>query len=507
MDGSGGPGRVMDVRIQGDRIVEVGALRPRRGETVVSARGLVVAPGFIDAHSHADRGIDEDPLAGSQLTQGITTAVVGQDGIWRKPVREELADLAKRRPAINFAIFSGHGGIRDFVLGEEYKRVATQPEMEAMKRLVAQDMRDGALGLSTGLEYDPGYYSDTDEVVELSKVAARWNGLYISHMRDEADRVFAATDELLEIGRRANARAQISHVKLGSRAVWGKAGRITDILKRRDITADVYPYLFWQSTIAALTPSRDWENRAIWVKALSDVGGPQNVRLTRYTHEPKWIGKTLAEIASMTGRDPIAIIREILRRTKGPGGSGSQSVAVTAMQERDLKAFVQDPRVMFCSDGSIGGSHPRGAGSFPRVLGLYVREKKWLRLEEAVRRMTSFPAETLGIPDRGLLAPGKFADVVVFDPKRIRDRATAENPTEWSVGVRDVWVNGTRVLRGGQPSGARSGLALRRGANGLQTFSPPEMPATRWHTHGREWSRLILAREAKASGLCCDGWH
>lgn len=464
VDGTGSNPRRADVRLAGDRIVSVGNLQPRAGETVVKANGLVVAPGFIDAHSHADGGIAKEPRATSQIMQGITTAVVGQDGIWAKPVREQMLQLASEQPALNFALFSGHGGIRRKVMGADFKRAATQEEIAKMAALVDADMQAGAIGLSTGLEYDPGYYATTDELVALSKVAARRHGMYISHMRDEANASISAIDELIRIASTAHLPAQISHIKLCSKAVWGLAGDVCAMFGKAKpaLTADVYPYTFWQSTISALTPSREWDKRGIWEAALRDVGGPSNVRLTAYTHEPKWVGKTLAEIAAETSRDPIDLIQEILKRTRGEGGSGDESVAVTAMSESDLETFIRHPRIMFSSDGSIGGTHPRSAGSFPRVLARYVRERKTISLAEAIRKMTSLPADTFGFRDRGRIAPGTIADLVVFDPKTIVDRATAAEPELDSIGIRSVYVSGVAVVVNGRVTGARPGRIVRR---------------------------------------------
>lgn len=461
-DGTGADGRLASIRIRGAEIVEIGALQPEPGEAVVDAKGMVIAPGFIDAHSHADGGIDEDPLALSQLTQGITTAVVGQDGYWGEPAKAALGGLKFLRPAINFATFSGHGGIRRQVMKEDYKRTATESEIVQMEALLRADMRSGSLGLSSGLEYDPGYYADTEELIRLAKVAGEGGGMYISHVRDESDRAFEAFQELVTIGRSAKIHAQISHIKLGTAAVWGKAKESDAIGAAEGITADVYPYLYWQSGLAALSPSRDWDNPKIWEKGLADVGGPQNVRLTRYTHEPTWVGKTLVQISELTGKTPIALIQEILRKTSGPGGTGSQSVVVTAMTEADLSHFIASPRTMFCSDGSIGGSHPRGAGSFPRILGRYVREKKLIPMREAIRKMTSMVAKTFQLKDLGELKPGYRADIVIFNPDTIIDHATPENPRALSTGVEHVWVGGTHTLANGKATGERSGAILLR---------------------------------------------
>lgn len=460
IDGSGKPGRVQDVRLSGGRIYEIGQLKPKPGETRVNARGLVVAPGFIDAHSHADWGIDKEPTALSQITQGITTAVVGVDGIGAKPLSEHFADLAKVKPAINFAAFSGHGGIRSRVMGEDFKRKATLPEIRKMETMVEADMQAGALGVSTGLEYDPGYYSEIFELIMVAKAASE--GVYISHVRDEGNQAFASFAEIATIGKEAGIRTQISHIKLCTSSVWGKAREARRMLGK-GMTADVYPYTFWQSSISALTPSRDWENREIWVKALADVGGPRNVRLTSYSANTAWVGKTLEQLAKEQNRDAIEIIQEILRTVRGEGKTGQESVAVSAMTETDLMSFIKDPHIMFSSDGSLGGSHPRGAGSFPRVLGRYVREMKVISLPEAIRKMTSLPAQTLQLKNRGLIRRGYVADLIVFDAKSIRDHATAENPRTLSTGIKHVYVHGIRVLAGGKSTGKTGGLIVRRG--------------------------------------------
>jgi len=461
VDGTGKPQFKGDLRIQDSRIIEIAPkLTPHENEKIISAKNLVVAPGFIDAHSHAGGGIQDEPLAISQITQGITTAVVGQDGGWDQPIRTYFQEIESEKPSINFAAFTGHGGIRGQILGENYKRFATPVEIQKMTELVAQDMRDGALGLSSGLEYDPGYYSNTEEIVALAKAANVNNGLYISHMRDEADKTFEAIDEVQNIAKQAGIPAQISHIKLGSAAVWGQAAKATAYTNQPTITADVYPYTYWQSTISALSPSRDWDDRTIWVKALADVGGPANIRLSRFTPDPTWQGKTLDELSKQTKKDPITLIQEILNRTKD--GQGSQSVVVTAMLESDLETFMRAPRIMFCSDGSIGGSHPRGAGSFPRILGRYVRERKTISLVEAVRKMTSLTARTFGLTDRGELKPNYIADITIFDPKTIQDHATPTNPTALSTGVKVVIVSGQITLFNGKPTGARNGKIVRK---------------------------------------------
>jgi len=466
LDGLGSKPRRADVRIEGKRIAAVAKLRARPGEVVIDASGLMIAPGFIDAHSHADVGVSDRPMLESQIRQGITTAIVGQDGGGSSPISELFARLESARPALNFAAFAGHGRIRQRVLGEGYKRHATKSEIERMRSLLEADMRGGALGLSTGLEYDPGFYSTAGEIVALAKVAAKHGGIYISHMRDEGNNAEKSFEELIRIAEEARIPAQVSHIKLATASVWGKAqhilAKIESARKRGlDVTADVYPYLYWQSTITVLTLDRNWSDRRVWERALEDVGGPSRVLLSEYSPDRAWVGKTLAEIASDTGKDPVSVIQEIVRKTHGPDGAGRESIVCTSMEERDLHKWMRWPHAMFCSDGRDGGTHPRGAGAFPRVLGKYVRQEKVLSLAEAVRKMTSLPARRFGLTGRGVLRPGSIADVVVFDPAIIADTATPQNPTSYSVGVKHVFVNGVPVLREGAMTGERPGLILK----------------------------------------------
>lgn len=473
LDGTGAPGRRADVRIAGDRITAIGRFAPRRGERVLDASGRTVAPGFIDTHSHADGGLLETPLAETQIRQGITTAIVGQDGGSRLPLARFFEDLARTRVALNIASFVGHGTVRRAVLGDDYKRAATADEIARMRALVGQEMRAGALGLSSGLEYDPGLYAATDEVIACATEAARHGGLYISHVRDEENEALESFRELIRIAEAAKIPAQISHIKLGSAPVWGRADEVLRLMRaarRRglDITADVYPYTYWQSTITVLIPHRNWDDRAAWEKGLAEIGGAGNVLLTTYSADPSWQGKTLAGIALQTKKDPVTLIQEIVRKTHGEGvtgrtsPAGRESVVVTAMREEDLKRFLAAPEIMFCTDGGLRGTHPRGAGSYPRILGRYVREQHVLSLPEAIRKMAALPARRMGLRDRGTLRPGNRADIVIFDPATVRDTATTANPTAPPRGISHVLVNGTFVLNDGRMTAARPGQVLRR---------------------------------------------
>jgi N-acyl-D-amino-acid deacylase len=463
VDGTGAPGRRADVRVAGDTIVEVApSLAASDDERVIDAAGLVVAPGFIDTHSHADRGLDDMPDAATQLRQGVTTAVVGQDGSSDLPASTWFERLDRLRPAINFATDVGHGTVRALVMGSDFKRAATTNEVGAMALLVDRAMRDGALGLSSGLEYDPGFYARPEELVELARVAAKHGGYYTSHVRDEENEVLAAWQEAIEVGRQARLPVLISHAKLASKPVWGQARDALALLERANqsgvrVRADWYPYTYWQSAIYVLIPDRDFENRARWQIGLDEVGGPQNVLVTSYPPRLEWQGRTVAEIAAAEGKDAVTTIIEMMRAS-----GNSVGIIGTSMEESDLSRFAAHPLIFVCSDGMLAGRHPRGYGAFPRVLARYVREQRVLELAAAIHKMTGGPAAFLGFTDRGVIAPGRKADLVVFDPATVEDRGTKTDPAQPPIGIRTVIVNGEVVLDEGRATGARPGRALRR---------------------------------------------
>jgi N-acyl-D-amino-acid deacylase len=471
VDGTGAKPRRSNIRIVGDTITEVSPrLQGRDSDSnliTLDLQGKMVAPGFIDTHSHADRGLLDSPNAETQIRQGITTAVVGQDGGSNFPLTDWFRAVEATKVALNIASFVGHGTVRGKILGENYQRKASLGEVRRMQVLVDTEMRSGALGLSSGLEYNPGLYSETSEIIELAKVAARHGGIYISHVRDEEDTAIEAFRELIEIAESARVPAQISHIKLALAPVWGKSGEVFRMMEAArgrgvEITADVYPYTYWQSNITVLLPPKSdvFSDIGAWKAALDGVGGAQNILLTNYTPEPSWSGKTLAQVAQSRGMEAVRIVLEMMTATEGKGAT----VVVTAMQEKDLKAFIAHPRIMFCSDGGLRSTHPRGAGSYPRILGKYVREERFLSWEEAIRKMTSFPAERLGLKDRGVIAPGKKADLVVFDPRTVRDTATTRTPQSPPQGILHVLVNGEFVLREERPTGTRPGRTLHRNA-------------------------------------------
>jgi N-acyl-D-amino-acid deacylase len=465
VDGTGGPSRTADVRIHGDAIVEVGpSLAPKAGERVIDAAGRIVAPGFIDMHSHADGGLDEAPDAVTQLRQGITTALVGQDGGGDLPVAGLAERVDRVKPAINLATSVGHGTVRRLVMGADFKRAATPAEIETMKALVDRAMKDGAVGLSSGLEYDPGFYATTDELVALATAIKPYGGFYSSHVRDEENEYVAAWKEAIDVGRRAGVAVEISHMKLASKPVWGHAKEglaLLDAARREGLTVmgDWYPYPYWQSAMYVLIPDRDFGNVEKWRVGLDEIGGPANVRITDYRADPSWNGKTLSELASAETTDPPALI---VRMVKAAGPD--IGIIGTSMDEADMRAILAHPQVLICSDGQLSGRHPRGYGAFPRVLARYVREQQVISLEEAVAKMTSRSAAMLGLSDRGVIATGKKADVVIFDAATIADRGTPQEPAQPPVGVDTVIVNGQIVLERGEATSARPGRVLRRGA-------------------------------------------
>ena len=460
IDGSGRARFRANVRIEGDRIAEVGAFAPKQGEEIIEARGMVVAPGFIDIHNHSETGLGAAPAAASQVSQGITTLAVGPDGDSPWPIADYLAKRDEQHAAVNVLAFVGHATVREMVMKSDYNRAATEKEISEMARLVEQGMNQGAFGLSSGLEYDVGHPSTTEEVIELARVAARRGGIYMSHIRDEADDAMAAFKEAIQIGQEAQIPVQISHIKLGTVSVWRKAHEVVAMInaarrKGVDVTADCYPYDAWASTITVLIPSRRHDDPVAVAKGLADVGGANNILITHSKAHPDYEGKTLEQVARERNTTPVNLYMQIVK----DGGAG---VVCRSIIEPDIKTFYTQRWVMVASDGGIGGRHPRAAGTFPRVLGRFVREKHWLTLEEAVRKMTSAPALRLGLRDRGFIREGMKADLVIFDPKRVIDRSTFKEPQLISVGIERVYVNGQPVWEGGKTTGRLPGAVIRK---------------------------------------------
>ena len=392
-----------------------------------------------------------------------TGLVVGQDGGSALPLAESFAKLQATPAAVNLASYAGHGTIRRRVMGTDFKRHATAGEIAKMVEVLRADMEAGALGLSTGLEYDPGIYSDPSEIVALAKAVAPFGGRYISHIRSEDRDFWKALAEAIDIGRQAKIPVQVSHVKLAMRTLWGQHAKLLGSLNaaRKEgiqLTADIYPYTYWQSGMSVLFPARDFSNRASAEFALREVTSPEGLLIVRFARDRSYEGKTLAEIAKLRGTDPPQTVMDMLKEA----GEGDIGIVATSMDEKDVAEIMKWPFAMFCSDGTSNGGHPRGFGAFTRVLGRYVREQKVLTLPLAIQKMTSATAAAMGLKDRGMISPGYFADLVLFDPSTIIDRATTKDPRALSEGINTVWVNGEVVFENGKGSGRYPGSVLRR---------------------------------------------
>ncbi len=488
IDGSGNPWYYADVGVSGDRIVRIGNLTAARATTRIDATGLVVSPGFIDPHTHAMRGIFDVPTAESSLLQGVTTLTEGNDGSSPFPIDQHYRDITALGISPNWSVFVGQGTIREQVIGSE-DRPATPAELTRMKSMVASAMEQGALGLSTGLFYVPGSFTPTEEIVELSKVAASYRGIYISHMREEAAQLLDSVAETIRIGEEAGIPVQITHHKVIGAGNWGASVdslRMVDAARERgvDVTIDQYPYTASQTGITALIPqwaqeggsaaliaridspeTRPTLKTAIIEKILFDRGGgdPRNVFISRNTWDHSMEGKNLAELAIERGMEPsptdaAEVVFEIVK------GGGATAV-YHAIDSDDIDRIMRHPATAIGSDGPLGvfgegAPHPRQYGTFARVLGHYVRERHVLTLEDAIRKMSSLTAQRLGLRERGLLVQGYYADIAVFDPDEVGDRATFEQPHQYAVGMKYVLVNGQVVVANGRHTGNRPGRIL-----------------------------------------------
>lgn len=463
LDGTGSVARRGAVRLAGERIAAVGTLQSAAGEQVIDAGGLTLAPGFIDTHSHHDRGLDSSPEALAVVSQGITTIVSGQDGSSSYPLQQWTERRTAQPAAVNVASYIGHGTLRSQVMKGDYNRKATPAEVTAMEQLARREMDAGALGLSTGLEYDPGIYSEPGEVLRIAKVVASAGGRYISHIRSEDRRFFKAIEEVIAIGTATGMPVQVSHIKLAMKGLWGQADKLLRMLDEARargvrITADIYPYTYWRSGMTVLFPDRDFTNRKEAEFILRELVPPEGLLIVSSEASPAHAGKTLAQIAAERKTDPATTMMALIEENnqQGPG------IVATSMHEKDVERLMQWPHANICSDGTMTGGHPRGFGAFPRVLGRYVRERGVLTLPEAIRKMTSLPAANMGIRNRGTIAPGQYADLVLFDPAAVVDHATTANPTAMSTGIHRVWVNGKVVFEKGATTGARPGRVVRR---------------------------------------------
>jgi len=520
VDGTGAPWVAGDIAIAGDRIVAIGDLSKAPARKRLDAKGLVVSPGFIDVQGQSEFNVLVDNRAASKITQGVTTEITGE-GSSIAPVndrmRRESEDVAKKygvtedwstldeyfkhfertKSAINLGTFVGAGGVRNYVMGT-VNRPASPAELEQMRELVAQAMRDGAMGISTALEYVPDTFASTDEIVQLAKVARQYGGVYFTHQRSETDAIFSSLDEVFTIARRANISTTIWHLKTAYHENFGKMPEVLRRIEEAraqgiDVAASVYPYTRasnglnssfppWVSEggieqmIARFKdpvqrerikkemdqPSTTWENE--WLGSGGDGSGIMLVGLLN-PELAKYEGMTLQEIGRQQNKDPKDVAMEIVIADHGHTGQ-----VISIMDEGDVRTAVANPIVTYGSDSEAQAedgplsktkAHPRAFGTFPRVLGVYAREQHTMSLEEAVRKMTSLAASRVGLLDRGILRPGAFADIAVFDPKTIRDTATFSDPMHYSVGVRYVFVNGRPVVWDGAITAERPGRPVR----------------------------------------------
>jgi dihydroorotase/N-acyl-D-amino-acid deacylase len=520
VDGTGRRAFDADVAVRGDRVVRLGRVPAgARARRTVDARGLVVAPGFIDLLGQSEQNLLIDPRAMSKVMQGVTTEVTGE-GSSIAPVNERLVEedeayyrrynltvdwrtlheyfrrLAMQGSGVNLATFVGATQVRAYVVGYD-DRAPTPAELERMKALVAEAMEDGALGLSTSLQYVPARFAKTDEIVELAKVARRYGGIYATHQRSEANALDASLAEVFEVARRARIPVEIWHLKTAYRKNWGRMpSALSKIRAARarglDVTADVYPYTAASTGLAACLPPwaveggvekmlarlRDPATRArVKADILRDTSEWENIYLgsggapgvlvgSVVKRELEGLqGKRVSEIAEEQGKDALDALLDIILADRGQTGA-----IYFMMSEDDLRAALREPFVSICTDsgaratdGPLSGSksHPRGWGSYPRVLSRYVRDERLLTLEQAVHKMTGRPAARVGLRDRGVLREGAFADITVFDPARVRDRATFEEPNQYPEGVEYVVVNGRLEVDGGRRTPANAGRPLR----------------------------------------------
>jgi len=521
VDGSGSPWFRGDIGVVGDRIAAIGALKDASAATTIDAANLVVAPGFIDLLGQSEFNVLVDGRAASKLLQGVTTEITGE-GSSIAPVNDRmigeatpsathfgiaidwrtLGDYLRRleersRPAINVGTFVGAGGLRNYVIGKD-DRPATPAELERMKQLAAEAMQQGALGLSTSLQYVPDRFASTAEIVELAKVAARYGGVYLTHQRSESARIFESLDEVFAIAERASIPAEIWHLKTAYKANFGKMAEVLSRIEAArarglDVTANQYPYTrasngldsclpLWaregglEKTLARLkdpaTRERikkdmDDATATTWENQWYGANGGDGVMLSSVLNNDlrKYEGMTLTEIGKAMGKDPRDAVIDLVIADRG-----ESSVITAIMSEDDVRTALRHPLVGVGTDSgaqaedgrlSESKSHPRAWGSFPRILGRYVRDERLLTLEEAIRKMTSKAAARVHLSDRGLLRPGMAADITVFDPVSIRDVSTFEDPRHYSVGVRHVFVNGRRVVADGSMTNERPGRPLR----------------------------------------------
>lgn len=487
VDGSGNPWYYGDVAIYQGKIAAVGFVKGK-GLNEIDAKGLVVSPGFIDVHTHIEGEEIEIPTAPNFILDGVTSVVTGNCGSSYTDMQEYFRQIDSVKTSINIASLIGHNDVRDAIMGTT-QRDPTPDEQAAMEDIVEQAMKDGAVGFSTGLIYVPGTYSKTPEVIGLARAASKHHGVYASHIRDEADGMTSAVEEAINIGRQANIPVEISHFKVTYKPNWGRSTSMIELVDKArregiDVTVDQYPYIASSTSLGTRLPSWTFSggrdslltrlaNPSIRAKIKAEMKKDLKEKLVknysyavvaRYVPDSTLNGKNISEVNKIWGNKPTADneIETILKMME----KGGAAMVFFSMDENDLKTIMQYPYNMIASDAGVaqfgsGMPHPRAYGTNARVLGRYVREMKVVRLEEAIRRMTSLPAQKFQLGDRGLLRPGMAADVLVFDESRIGDKSTFQAPHQYSEGMVYVFVNGGITVENGKHTGARTGVVLK----------------------------------------------
>ncbi|WP_439504845.1 N-acyl-D-amino-acid deacylase family protein [Sediminibacterium sp.] len=471
LDGTGSSAKKGAVRISGNKIIAIGNLTPLLGESVIDGKNRYLTPGFIDSHSHHFGSLKKEPSGIAMTNQGITTIIIGQDG--DSYAMDSLIHFFKQYPiAVNVASYTGHSSLREKVMGENNVfRKSTVAEINQMKQLLEEDLNKGSMGLSTGLEYESAFYSSKEEVVALAQLAAKYNGRYISHIRSEDIKLNDAIEEIIDIGKITGMPVKLSHIKIANKDDWGKAPQVINLLnvaraKGVDITADVYPYNFWNSTLRVLFPDRDYTNLKSAELAVTKLFDPNESVLVRFAPQPSYAGKTIAAIAKERNESTAETLMQLIKmaadyKTANPTAGGIEALAGKSMNDSDVSKFIQWEHANICSDGAAGG-HPRGYGAFTRVLGKYVREQQLLSLTEAVHKMTGLTAQQLGIKKRGKIAIGYFADLVLLNPATVNDHATIEDGKALSTGIEQVWVNGKTVYTMQKATSELPGSLIKR---------------------------------------------
>lgn len=489
VDGTGNPAFRADVAVKDRRIVSVGRV-DGKGASEIEAVGCIVAPGFIDVHAHGD-DVEKLPKSENFVRMGVTTIVNGNCGSSKLDVAGHFKKLEDVLISVNVATLVGHGTIRSKVMGGSFMRPPTAAELGKMQGLVEQAMKDGAVGMSTGLIYLPGTFAKTEEIIELARVVGRHDGVYASHMRGEGTTIYSSLEELFRIAREAGVRAEISHIKLSGKSAWGQAALILEKLEAAraqglDITQDQYMYPASSTGISARIPkwAREGDDKQFverfndpvqHAKMVSDMKEDlaesqhddfSYVFIASYGYDKSLNGLNIKEAAArVRGRDGIEDQIELMLEINKNGGA---SAVYHSMNETDLQVYLQHPNTMIAADSGVrafgeGVPHPRGYGNNARALARYVRELKLVRLEDMIRKMTSLPAATFRLEGRGLLQPGNWADITVFDPSQVQDHATFKEPHQYATGFKAVLVNGEPTVLNDRHTGARSGRPLRRG--------------------------------------------